>query len=246
MALLGILVFVSGQTISRQLRVSSWDRPLTVVVYPIKGDNSIVTSRYVDGLRPEDFSAIERFMRRQAREYGIQGDILRIGLAPPVDSLPPEPPAQSGLFKAIVYSLYLRAWAAMHDDRGLPADIRIFVVYHDPDRTPEPPHSLALQKGMIGLVHAFADKSMQPTNNFVINHELLHTLGATDKYDPDTNLPYYPEGLARPFQKNPFHQKKAEIMGGRIPVGQRDAIMPGSLDEATIGSFTALEIHWFN
>ncbi len=246
MALLGILVFVSGQTISQQLRVSSWERPLDVVIYPVKGDNSIITTRYVDQLRRDDFAGIERFMRRQARDYGIEGDILRIRLAPQSRSLPPDPPARGGFLQTVAYSLYLRAWAAWHDNRAYPGDIRIFVVYHDPDVTPEAPHSLALRKGMIGLVHAFADKSMQSTNNFVINHELLHTLGATDKYDPDTNQPYYPEGLARPFQKDPFHQKKAEIMGGRIPMGPWDAVMPGSLDEATIGSYTALEIHWFN
>ena len=45
-------------------------------------------------------------------------------------------------------------------------------------------HSLGLQKGLIGVVNAFASSSQAAENNVVIAHELLHTVGATDKYDP--------------------------------------------------------------
>ena len=244
-ALLGILVFVSGQTISQQLWANSWVRPLNVVIYPLAGDNSIITSRYIDRLRGDDFADIERFMRHEARRYGVHGDVLNLSLAPQLRSAPPPVPDQAGMVQSIAFSLYFRFWALVHDRSHAPGDIRLFVVFHDPDRSQDLPRSIALRKGILGLVHVFADASMQPTNNFVIGHEMLHTLGATDKYDLGTNLPQYPQGYARPFQRNPDQQVKAEIMGGRIPVDRWTAVMPGSLDDAVIGAYTALEIHWF-
>ena len=36
---------------------------------------------------------------------------------------------------------------------------------------------------------------MTGPNNVVIAHELLHTVGATDKYDPVTDAPRIPDGL---------------------------------------------------
>ncbi len=242
--LLGILVVVSGQTVSQQLRVNRWARPLNVVIYPVAGDSSIVTSRYIDRLQRNDFTAIEQFMRREAGRYGIHSDIIRLSLAPRLYAKPPAVPDQGGVVRSIAFSLYFRFWALLHDRTHVPGDIRLFVVFHDPDRSQELPRSIALRKGMLGLVHVFADASMQPTNNFVTAHEMLHTLGATDKYDLATNLPAYPEGYARPFQRDPARQIKAEIMGGRIPVDWWNAVMPDSLNDAVIGAYTALEIHW--
>jgi len=37
------------------------------------------------------------------------------------------------------------------------ADIRLFVLYHDPEHTYAVPHSLGLQKGLLGVVYAYAD-----------------------------------------------------------------------------------------
>ncbi len=66
----------------------------------------------------------------------------------------------------------------------------LFVVaggtWSDPERTTAVPHSLGLQAGLLGVVYAFADETLDAPNNVVIAHEVLHTLGATDKYDPET------------------------------------------------------------
>jgi len=77
-------------------------------------------------------------------------------------------------------------------------------------------------------------------------HELLHTLGATDKYDLSNNQPLFPDGYAEP-ELTPLHpQLKAEIMGGRIPLSQLKAIIPSSLAKTVIGPKTANEIGWTN
>ena len=59
---------------------------------------------------------------------------------------------------------------------------------------------------------------MRGSDDMVIAHELLHTLGATDKYDLRTNQPAHPDGFAEPDREPLYPQSFAELMGGRIPV----------------------------
>jgi hypothetical protein len=69
-------------------------------------------------------------------------------------------------------------------------------------------------------------------------------LGATDKYDPATNQPIFPDGYGEP-DRQPLHpQGVAEIMAGRIAVSEEEAEMPDSLVNAVIGEKTAREIGW--
>ncbi|MDH3553063.1 MAG: hypothetical protein OER22_10660, partial [Gammaproteobacteria bacterium] len=80
------------------------------------------------------------------------------------------------------------------------------------------------------------------SNNVIIAHEFLHTLGATDKYDPADGQPLAPDGLAEPERKPLYPQRYAEIMGGRIALAANDAVMPKSLKYTVIGPQTASEI----
>jgi hypothetical protein len=120
----------------------------------------------------------------------------------------------------------------------------MFVLYHDPDRVTRVGHSLGLQKGLIGVVNAFASQAQAAQNDVVIAHELLHTLGATDKYDPRTDQPTFPDGYAEPEHQPLLPQAYAEIMAGRVPVTENEAEMPLSLDVVLIGTKTAREINW--
>jgi hypothetical protein len=94
------------------------------------------------------------------------------------------------------------------------------------------------------VVNAFATDAQAGPNNVIIAHEMLHTLGANDKYDPSTNYPLQPLGFAEPELAPLFPQRFAEIMGGRVPISPGDARIPDSLDEVLIGAATALEIRW--
>ena len=139
----------------------------------------------------------------------------------------------------------MRYWAYKNDTFDGPApDIQMFVVYHDPRKYNRLDHSIGLEKGLLGVVNAFADKRLNGQNNVVITHELLHTVGATDKYDPVTNRPVYPVGYADPDQQPLFPQSRAEIMGGRIPLSETRADIPRNLHETVIGDMTAVEIRW--
>ena len=146
----------------------------------------------------------------------------------------------------IAWSLKLRhwAWRKQGQQPGPDPDVHIYMVFHDPADNQVLAHSLGLQKGLIGVVNAFASRRMAGSNNVVLAHELLHTLGATDKYDPATNMPLHPDGYAEP-QRQPLHpQDNAEIMGGRIPRSQDEAVTPISLKSVVVGPLTAAEIRW--
>jgi hypothetical protein len=72
----------------------------------------------------------------------------------------------------------------------------------------------------------------------------MHTLGASDKYDPDSNAPRYPEGYAEPNRKPLMPQVRAEIMAGRMMLSPTSWEMPESLEAVVMGPQTAFEIHW--
>ena len=106
------------------------------------------------------------------------------------------------------------------------------------------PRRVGIDRGMIGLINAYASRAMAGSNAVIITHELLHTLGATDKYDPASGLPTFPQGYAEPERAPRHPQVFAEIMGGRIPLADHRADIPDSLDQTLIGDVTAGEIGW--
>jgi len=54
----------------------------------------------------------------------------------------------------------------------------------------------------------------------------------------------FPDGYAEPNANPPLPQSKAEIMAGRVPVGQARAEMPHGLEDTVIGVKSAREISW--
>jgi hypothetical protein len=96
---------------------------------------------------------------------------------------------------------------------------------------------------MVGVVNGFAGRRYRGTNNVIIAHEFLHTLGATDKYSPVDGQPVGPDGLAEPDRNPLYPQRYAEIMGGRIALAEDDSTIPKSLKHAVIGPLTAREIN---
>jgi hypothetical protein len=244
--LLLILATVAQEAWLARSRAVSWRDPLRVAVYPINGDGSPAAAAYVQGLRPNSFISIEQFFDEEAKRHGLAaGRPVSIAVASPVASLPPQPPRGGNGFENVLWSLQMRWWAWRHDAvPGMKPQVRLFVLFFDPAGRDRLPHSVGVQRGMIGLVNAFATQGMAGSNAVVIAHELLHTLGATDKYAPDSNLPRFPDGYAEP-ERSPLHpQTFAEIMGGRIPLSETRADIPDSLGLTLIGPATAAEIGW--
>jgi hypothetical protein len=244
--LLVILLFVALNTYFDRVYSTDWNIPLRIAAFPINADGSEVTARYI-GQQPADaFQQIETFFEQEAKHYGLQMERpIRLTLAPPLSETPPELEPGSGALSAALWSLRMRYWAWRVDAPPGPApDIKLFVLYHDPAISPSLPHSLGLQKGLLGVVHVFADARMRGPNDTVIAHELLHTLGATDKYDLESNQPLQPDGYAEPDRQPLYPQSFAELMGGRIPVSSTEAQTPASLQQVIVGAKTASEIGW--
>jgi len=245
--LLLVLVLVALSSWITRARSVSWQSPLWVAIYAIRADDSPVTNDYVSMLNDATFEPIQTFMASEAADYGVSlAQPTRVRLYGVLDEKPPQLARDAGVLQRIVWSLRFRwwAWGAGDVEGLLPPDVRIFVLYHDPALSPRVPHSLGMQKGLLGMVHAFADPGMTGDNNIVIAHEFLHTLGATDKYDPQTNQPLYPQGYADPDQEPLHPQEYAEIMAGRRPVTASEWEMPSSLRREVIGAYTAAEINW--
>jgi len=227
-------------------RSTEWDSPLWIAIYPINADNSPVSQRYIDNLSLDDFSSIEEFITEEAREFNLAlKKPFSVKLAPQVKSLPPEPPASGATWEIMLWSLKLRYWAYQENTFQGPAPhIRVFVKYFDAQDQQPLAHSLGLQQGMLGIVNAFASGKMTLSNSVIITHEILHTLGASDKYDLSTSQPIYPTGYAE-VDRNPLYpQELAEIMGGKIPINEEQSTIPRSLHQVIIGQETAREIHW--
>jgi hypothetical protein len=244
--LLLILATVTQEAWLARSRATSWQNTLTVGIYPIAGDATTKTQAYVGALQPHSFKDIEEFFDEEAKRHGLNlWRPLSISLAPPVAAMPPPPPHQASMFESIAWSLHMRWWAWRHDRiAGPKPSVRLFVLFHDPETKSRLAHSVGLERGLVGVIHAFASPSMAGSNNTIIVHELLHTLGASDKYDATTNLPRFPDGYADPQRQPRYPQDFAEIMGGRIPVNAAQAEIPHSLTQTLIGQETAQEIKW--
>jgi hypothetical protein len=245
--LLLVLAVVAFDAWIIRARATSWETPLRISVHPLVGDGRPATREYVAGLSAGDFSAIEDFMRREGRRHGLASDSpVRILLRPALERMPPAAPSRPGVLAAAGWSLKLR-WYAMRVEQALPrprGQVRLFVLYYDPAVHETLAHSLGLKEGLIGVVHAFASRDMTPTNNVVIAHELLHTLGASDKYAPGSGLPLYPDGYAEPGRQPRHPQPAAELMAGRIALAPDRAEIPESLAQVVVGPRTAAEIGW--
>jgi hypothetical protein len=244
--LLVILLFVALNTYFDRVYSTDWNIPLRIAAFPINADGSTVTASFIGQQSADSLQRIETFFEQEAQHYGLQMQRpIRLTLAPPLSEAPPELDPGGGAFSAILWSLRIRYWAWRVDAPPGPApDIKLFVLYHDPAISPALPHSLGLQKGLLGVVHVFADAGMKGSNDTVIAHELLHTLGATDKYDVASNQPIHPDGFAEPQREPLYPQSFAELMAGRIPVSSTQAQTPQSLQQVLIGPKTASEIGW--
>ena len=244
--LLFILFLVGSNSYLTHVRTTDWDQSLAITIYPINAGADPETAAYIGSLTKENFRPIEQFFQNEALLYNLSlVDPVLIDLAPEVKVLPPSPPFGSNMFSIMWWSLRLRFWAWQNDTyEGPLTNIRVFILYYDPKTHNQLDHSLGLKEGHVCLVKAFASRHLAVRNNVVITHEILHTLGAKDKYNYQTLQPLYPDGYAVPDQKPLLPQNQAEIMGRAIPLSGSSVKIPDSLSETLIGPQTAREIRW--
>ena len=241
--LLFILATVAQQSLLKD-GAPDWKRTLYVTLYPVNADGSVASTQTITHLDATQFEDIEEYFAEESAQFNLGiTKPFAVRLGSEVKALPPRPSA--GALDTILWSLHFRWWAYQNSPKTpVPADIRLYVLYYDPANNPVLRHSTALNKGRIGIVNVFADKSYREQNNVIIAHELLHTVSATDKYDLSNNQPAYPVGFAEPDKQPLYPQDLAELMAGYIPISEMHAETPPNLGQTLVGKLTAKEIGW--
>jgi hypothetical protein len=248
-ALLSVLFVIVVGAWMTERRMASWERPILVTIYPIVADEERATRRFVNAIDEGDFDAINAFFSNASGPYGFSvTPAFRFQLAAVSDDTPPPVPGQFNTAAIAWWSLKMRwwAWRQQWGDGLVAPDVQMFVLFHSLNGNSEVGISVGMRKGRYGIVKAYARQSLQDGNLVVFTHELLHVLGATDKYVLSTGEPIYPHGYADPDLRPLFPQTRAEIMGGRIPITSFSSSMPDSLEQCRIGRLTAEEIGFFD
>ncbi len=245
--LLIIFVALAFYTKTQRLKSRNWSSPLQVVIYPMNSTNNAAVTDYITQLSNDDFAEIDTFFQDEAKNYGLSlKNPIKISLGPTLEKYPPPAPKPNASYTDILWwGLKFRYWSYMNtaDKESNLHRIRLFLHYHPAEKNKQLKHSLGLEKGLLAIVHGFADKNQQQQNNIIIAHELLHTVGASDKYHSD-GQPIFPHGYAEADKSPLYPQSLAEIMAAKIPASQTDAKMADSLADCIIGQKTAREINW--
>ena len=243
--LLAVLVFIAFTSLHQRVYTRNWNQTLAVTVFPINGDNHLSTDAYIQSLSDKQFDAINRWGEREAKRHDLDLKTpFRVHLGEQIHKLPPTFPMRANPIDVLFWGLRFRYWAwrnTPQDDADLNR-VRMFVVYQSGDNRPLQ-HSLGMQKGLMGLVYAYSLRQQSAQNNVVIAHEMLHTVGATDKYSVTGN-PLYPVGFANILRSPLYPQRYAEVMAGRIPTSPFSSYMAESLRSVMINDLTAREINW--
>lgn len=228
--------------------IASWSRPLTVSIVPVNADPEPAVADWTSRLGPEDFQDAADFLQGEAARHGVRvAPVVRFGVTKPIGELPPETPAAgASVWSIAAWSLKLRFWGYRTAwKESLPsATIRIFVLYGAPESERPLESSVGLQKLHLGVVHTRAGEDDAPWTNLAVTHELLHTVGASDHYDPQTLQVRIPQGIAEPARQPLFPQALADVMAGRVPVSPTESYPVQTLRSCIVGPVTASEIHW--
>ena len=246
LVLLLILFAVAAHEVIVDAKISSWEQTLEVRLFAINGDGERALAN-ISNLCNRPISKLLKVLSTVARNATVsRARQSNVTYAGELISRPPDVPLEHSVLSNIIWSLHFRSWALYQSFRikNGSSDIDLFINYFDTSKTKSLRHSVGLKGGLIGVINGFADNDYRGSNHVVIAHELMHTLGATDKYN-QLNQPAHPGGFAAPFQETLFPQREAEIMGGRIPLSATKAIIPDNLGLVVVGAFTAAELNWY-
>jgi hypothetical protein len=167
----------------------------------------------------------------------------------PLDVAGPPPTVDAG---ANLFDRARQAWAlwsylrGVHQRAGVDPDdfdARLYVLLRPAasETAPRFVEGEAEAGGEVGVVQAVLGRDTVDGVLIAAAHELLHLLGATDKYDAEGHA-RAPEGLAEPDR--PFPQRYAEVMTGEIATAPSQGQAPWRLDQVRVGPATAAEIRW--
>ena len=222
----------------------NWQRPIFVLLHPINADGDAKTAAYLQQLSMQEYLELAPYLQAMSKRYRAPIQVY-FQLGRELQQAPPVLPQQGAWLSYMLWSLKFRfyAWRQHQSSDGSPS-VTLYLNYQQGHAGQPLPHSTALQKGRIGVVHLFATTRQREQNQIMILHELLHAFGASDKYDLLTGEPIYPHGYAAPEQRPLYPQQKAELMAVRIPASTQSSKMAQNLKSTVIQMRTAQELGW--
>ncbi|HVP67058.1 MAG TPA: hypothetical protein VMT17_07325 [Anaeromyxobacteraceae bacterium] len=245
-AVLAVVAAWAAREEIRRRRRASWRDTLEVAVVLLSSTPGLDSAPWERGL--SDLAA--RLQAERERYLGPGAAPFRFALVGPVafEGRFPETPSGDGPVGRLLHAIaILRLTREL--DSAAEIDARAFDVRAYVLSDPEGPagaqafaEGQAAFRGEVALVRASRGGDLCPAL-VALGHELLHTAGATDKYDAAGHA-RAPEGLAEPERQPPYPQRFAEWMVGEVATGPGGGRLPSSLDEVRVGPATAREIGW--
>jgi hypothetical protein len=246
--LLGVLAFTAawGASTAYRRRIRAhWERPLQVGIVLLAPPDAVDVGAWRRDVARLSARLGEE-MRRHRGGEGLPFEISVVGPVPWSGTLPFSPPTSSPAD---------RAWHALdvwRTVRGIDSaaggvaggfDVRVFF-----QAAPVQGRDLVFAEGSGALNGEVAFVRGSASGDLaiplqVVGHELLHMVGAMDKYDANGHA-REPDGLADPERVPRYPQDHAEWMAGEVALGPERGRLADTLDELQVGAVTAREIGW--
>lgn len=248
LGVLAIVVAYAAKDVWQRRDRNGWRRPLDVAI--VIAEREPLDPTLTGALR-ERLTTLEQRLSEERGRYGSGPAPFRFQLYGPVSvSSAPPAPASDHLTDLAVHAF--RAWRYFRDVNeraNVPSpafDSLVYLVARRPaDVRRNAVEGQSEQGGRTGSVEVELDETMVDLALFVATHELLHTLGASDKYD-ERGLVLVPDGLADPDRRPLYPQVAAEVMSRNVALGPNQERPPVSLAELRVGTATAREIGWLS
>lgn len=246
--LAGVLLWAWRDVRQRRAR-NEWDHTLVVAIALVRLEP--VDEAAIAALRAQLPALEDRLTAELTRYRPGAPRPFRFELIAPVDgSAPPPVPSSNGPVALAKHTFALSGYVRDIDARAsIDAelyDVRIYLALRRPRQALRTlVEGRSEQGGRIGVVEVEIDSEAEGAHLplVVVAHELMHTLGATDKYD-STGRTLIPLGLAEPDLAPRFPQRFAEIMTRNRPVSETEEKVPESFAQVAVGRETAREIGW--
>lgn len=227
---------------------TAWARPLEVAVVLVADGG--VPAADVETLR-DALPRLEAWFAREHARYGSGGldAPVRLRVLGPVRPASPLPwPGEAdGWVARLRYAGRLaQALAPLDAQAGLvprAVDARLYAVLGGGADGGAFAEGVGEAGGEVGLVRVAVGGDGATLALTALAHELLHCLGASDKYDGAGHA-RLPQGLADPARVPPLPQARAEVMVGEVPLAPGEGRLAEDLDEVAVGPATAAEVGW--
>jgi len=248
LSVLLVVVLYAGQDIYRRKHRNDWDHTLDIAIIVLqRGD---VDPKAIQMMRERVPALEERLtaeFRRRRPGAGIKPFHIELFGPVTVESAPVLPSSDRVMEHAKEMYAQWKTLSAIDKRAEVHAgafDSRVYVTVVKPmSNARKLVEGASEDNGRIATVQIELAQDMVDVALFVSTHELLHTLGASDKYD-ETGRTKIPEGLAEPDAIPRYPQKLAEVMARNRMVSETKEKIPEKLDELAVGPLTAREIGW--